>query len=53
MCYKINDAKTVKNPVYYFMLANHRVYYRLAGLTGTFKIIISALYYQVSFAKGQ
>ena len=37
--YKVNDAKTFKNPVYYFMLANHHVYYRLARLTGTFKII--------------
>ena len=38
VCYKVNDAKTFKNLVYYFMLANH-VYYRLARLTGAFKII--------------
>ena len=30
------------------MLANHHAYYRLACLTGTFKIIASAVYYQVS-----
>ena len=39
VCYKVNDAKTFKNLVYYFMLANHHVYYRLARLTGAFKII--------------
>ena len=39
VCYKVNDAKAFKNAVYYFMLANHHVYYRLARLTGTFKII--------------
>ena len=39
VCYKVNDAKTFKNAVYYFMLANHHVYCRLARLTGTFKII--------------
>ena len=37
--YNLNDAKTFKNLVYYFMLANHHVYYRLARLTGAFKII--------------
>ena len=36
--YKVNDAKTFKNLVYYFMLANHHVYYRLtARLTGPLK----------------
>ena len=39
VCYKVNDAKNFKNLVYYFMLANHHVYYRLARLTGAFKII--------------
>ena len=39
VCYKVNDAKTFKTPVYYFMIANHHVYYKLARLTGTFKII--------------
>ena len=39
VCYKVNDAKTFKNLVHYFMLANHHVYYRLARLTGVFKII--------------
>ena len=39
MCYKVHDAKTFKNLAYYFMLANHHVYYRLARLTGAFKII--------------
>ena len=39
VCYKVNDAKTFKNLVHYFMLANHHVYYRLARLTGAFKII--------------
>ena len=38
VCYKVDDAKTFKNPAYYFMLANRHVYYRLARLTGTFKI---------------
>ena len=30
VCYRVNDAKTFKNPVYmlfYSMLANHHVYY--------------------------
>ena len=36
VCYKVNDAKTFKDPVYYFMLANHHVYYRLARLTRAF-----------------
>ena len=40
VCYKVNDAKTFKNFVYYFMLANHHVYCRLARLTGAFKIIL-------------
>ena len=39
VCYKVNDAKTFKTPVYYFMLANHHVYDRLNRLTRTFKII--------------
>ena len=39
VCYKVNDAKTFKNLVYYFVLANHHVYYRLARLTGAFKIV--------------
>ena len=49
VCYKITDAKTFKNLVYYFILANHHVYYnihdctihdyRLACLTGAFRII--------------
>ena len=39
VCYKVNDAKTFKNLVYYFMLANHHVYYRLVCLTGVFKIV--------------
>ena len=32
MCYKVNDAKTFKNLVYYFILAcyNHHVFCRLA-----------------------
>ena len=38
VCYKVNDAKTFENPVNYFMLAHHHVYYGLARLTGTFKI---------------
>ena len=38
VCYKVNDAKTFKNLVYCFMLANHHVYYRLACLTGVLKI---------------
>ena len=54
VCYKVNDAKFFKNLValYYFMLANHHLYYRLARLTATFKIIaidfFSAVFYQVS-----
>ena len=39
VCHKVNDAKTFKNLVCYFILANHHVYYRLARLTGAFKII--------------
>ena len=40
VCYKVNDAKTFKNLVYYVMLTNHQVYYyRLARLAGAFKII--------------
>ena len=42
VCYKLNDAKTFKNLVYYFVLANHHVgllYYLLARLTVAFKII--------------
>ena len=39
VCYQVNDAKTFKHVVHYFMLANHHVYYRLARLTGAFKII--------------
>ena len=39
VCYKVNDAKNFKNLVHYFMLASHHVYYRLARLTGAFKII--------------
>ena len=39
VCYKVNDTKTFKNLVYYFMLANCHLYYRLARLTGAFKII--------------
>ena len=39
VCYKVNGGKTFKSLVHYFMLANHHVYYRLARLTGTFKII--------------
>ena len=39
VCYKVNDAKTFKNLVYYFMLAKYHVCYRLARLTGIFKII--------------
>ena len=38
-CYKVNDAKTFKNLRYIFMLVNHHVYYRLARLTGAFRII--------------
>ena len=37
--------------LFYSMLVNHHVYYRLACLTGTFKIIaidFSAVYYRVS-----
>ena len=36
VCYKVNDAKTFKNPVYCFKLANQHVYYRLVCLIGTF-----------------
>ena len=40
MCHKVNDAKTFKNPIlFYSMLANNHVHYRLAPLTGTFKIV--------------
>ena len=39
VCYKVNDTKTFKNLGYIFMLVNHHVYYRLARLTGAFKII--------------
>ena len=39
VCYKVNDTKTFENIVYYFMLVNHHVYYRLAALAGAFKII--------------
>ena len=39
VCYKVNDAKTFKNLVYFFLLANRHLYYRLARLTGAFKII--------------
>ena len=39
VCYKVNDVKTFKNIVYYSILANHPVYYRLAPLAGAFKII--------------
>ena len=54
VCYKVNDAKIFKNVValYYFMLANHHLYYRLARLAAAFKIIaidfVSAVFYQVS-----
>ena len=42
VCYKVNDAKTFKNLVYYFVLANHHVglYYRLTRLIVVFKIIV-------------
>ena len=42
VCYKLNDAKTFKNLVYYFVLANHHVglYYRLTRLIVVFKIIV-------------
>ena len=67
MCYKVNDAKTFKNLVYYFMLAHYHVYCRLARLTGPLKLNwFSAVNYRVSlegyqticvgsfsFAKGQ
>ena len=54
VCYKVNDAKTFKNLVYYFMLANHHVYYRLARLTRAFKLLIfSAVYYWVSLERYQ
>ena len=35
VCYKVNDAKTFKNILYYFMLPNHHVYIacRMARLT--------------------
>ena len=35
VCYKVNDAKTFKNILYYFMLTNHHVYIacRMARLT--------------------
>ena len=40
VCYnKVNEPKTLKNHPYYFMLANHDISYRLARLTGAFKII--------------
>ena len=39
VCYKVNDAKTFKNVVYYFMSANRQLYYILARLPGAFKII--------------
>ena len=38
VCYKVNDAKTFKSLVYYFILANHHVYCRLARITGAFKV---------------
>ena len=40
VCYKVNDAKTFKNLVYYFVLAYRHVYCRLARLIGSFKIIL-------------
>ena len=42
ICYKVNDAKTFKNLVYYFTLAHKSsyVYYKLTRLTGTFKTIL-------------
>ena len=43
MSYKVNDAKTFKNLVYYFTLCVHKssyVYCRLARSTGAFKIIL-------------
>ena len=41
-CYKVNDAKTFKKLLYYFMLCAHKSYdafWRLARLTGVFKNI--------------
>ena len=52
VCYKVNDAKTFKNLLRFFMLANHHVYYRLARLTGVLikldLLIFSAAFYHVS-----
>ena len=47
VCYKVNDAKTLKNLVYYFMLANRHLYYRLARLKLEL-LIFSGVFYQVS-----
>ena len=54
VCCKENDAKTFKNLVYYFMLADHHACYRLARLTRAFKLLIfSAVYYRVSIERYQ
>ena len=67
VCYKVNDATTFKNLVYYFTLPNHHMYIADWLELGPLKLYwFSAVYYRVSlegyqticirsfsFAKGQ